>query len=122
MYPQYAQNPMRPSTIRSTTKYVAEPLEKKITRWLNNKDEINDQTVDLIYTERKEGILAAYDIRTDKWELAVEASDKVAQSYHNRREQKIGESTYDTMTPEQQEQFNKDFPQNKHAIKAAQQQ
>lgn len=30
-----------------------------------------------IYTERKDGVLPQYDIRTDRWELAQEAMDKV---------------------------------------------
>lgn len=30
-----------------------------------------------IYTERKDGVLPQYDIRTDRWDLAQEAMDKV---------------------------------------------
>ena len=30
----------------------------------------------IIYTERKDGVLPAYDIRTDRWEIAQEAMAK----------------------------------------------
>lgn len=34
----------------------------------------------LAYTERKDGVLAQYDIRTDRFELALQATSKVAAS------------------------------------------
>ena len=35
------------------------------------------ETAPLIYTPRKDGVIAAYDIRTDKWEIALDAMSKV---------------------------------------------
>ena len=34
----------------------------------------------LIYTPRKDGVIAAYDIRTDKWDVALDAMEKVNQT------------------------------------------
>ena len=41
----------------------------------------------LIYTERKEGVIPAYDVRTDRFEIAVEAMGKVVKSNIAKREQ-----------------------------------
>jgi hypothetical protein len=41
-----------------------------------------------IFTERKDGVQAQYDIRTDRWEVAVDAMDAVAGSLKAKREAK----------------------------------
>ena len=41
----------------------------------------------LIYTERKEGVIPAYDVRTDRFEIAIEAMGKVVKSNIAKREQ-----------------------------------
>lgn len=56
--------------------YEAETIEEKINRIVNNKEPITDGAP-IIYTERKQGVLPEYDIRTDRWEIAIEAMDKV---------------------------------------------
>ena len=44
-----------------------------------NNEPIGD-SAPLIYTPRKDGVIAAYDIRTDKWDIALEAMSKVNQT------------------------------------------
>lgn len=53
-----------------------ERLECKIERMTENNEPIGE-TAPLIYTPRKEGVIAAYDIRTDKWDIALDAMSKV---------------------------------------------
>lgn len=53
-----------------------ERLELKIDRMTQNNEPIGD-SAPLIYTPRKDGVVAAYDIRTDKWDVALEAMEKV---------------------------------------------
>ena len=53
-----------------------EQLIDKIRRMTENKEPITDGAP-LIYTEKKDGVIAGYDIRTDKWAVALEAMDKV---------------------------------------------
>lgn len=67
--------------------YIAEPLEQKMTRILNNKEPIKNE-LPIIHTGRNEGVKPEYDIRTDKWEIAAEAMDKITQSKLTKREQK----------------------------------
>ena len=52
-----------------------ERLELKIDRMTQNNEPIGD-SAPLIYTPRKDGVIAAYDIRTDKWDIALEAMQK----------------------------------------------
>lgn len=62
-------------------------LEQKIERMISNKEPIKDGAP-LIYTERKEGVRASTNIRTDRFEVAIEGMDKVAKSYQARREER----------------------------------
>lgn len=114
----YTKNIITKSTLRIKGKWFeGESIEKKISRILNNKEPIKDGAP-IIYTERKDGVLPQYDIRSDRQELAIEAKEYSTKSHLAKRELGIGERTYDTMTTEQQTEFNKKFPKNKHAIAA----
>ena len=53
-----------------------ETIELKITRLLENKEPIDDGAP-VIYTARKDGVDPAYNIRTDRFEIAAEIMDKV---------------------------------------------
>lgn len=59
-----------------TTLLEGERLELKIDRMTQNNEPIGD-SAPLIYTARKDGVIAAYDIRTDKWDIALDAMEKV---------------------------------------------
>lgn len=62
-----------------TTLVEGERLELKIDRMTQNNEPIGD-SAPLIYTPRKDGVIAAYDIRTDKWDIALNAMEKVNQT------------------------------------------
>jgi len=51
-----------------------ELIEEKVARLTQEKSPINDGAP-IIYTERKDGVLPAYDIRTDRWEIAQAAME-----------------------------------------------
>lgn len=102
--------------VTANTSYEGETIEEKVNRITNNKEPIKDGAP-LIYTERSKGVEPQYDIRTDRFEIAIEAMDKVSATYSAQREQRIGEKSYDTMTGEQQTEFNTKFPKNRHAGK-----
>lgn len=52
-----------------------ELIEEKVKRLTQEKTPVDD-SAPIIYTERKDGVLPAYDIRTDRWAIAQEAMDK----------------------------------------------
>lgn len=64
-----------------------ETLEDKIDRMVNNKEPMNKEGAPIIYTERKEGVKAGYNIRTDRWDVAIDGMDKVHKSAIARREE-----------------------------------
>lgn len=62
-------------------------LETQIERMIQNKEPITNAEA-LIYTERKEGVKPEMNIRTDRFEIAIEATDKIQRSYSARREER----------------------------------
>ena len=64
-----------------------ERIETKIERVVHNNEPIKDGAP-LIYTDRKEGVKASTNIRTDRFDVALDATDKIARSYKARREDK----------------------------------
>lgn len=60
------------SQIRTGMKVEGESIEMKVERIVLNKEPIKDGAPE-IYTDRNEGVIAAYNVRTDRWEIACEA-------------------------------------------------
>lgn len=77
--------------------YTGETIEAKIARIINNKEPIKDGAP-IIYTDRKDGILPALDIRTDRFELAIEGMDHVAKTHLAKREEAGKAPTTETKT------------------------
>lgn len=53
-----------------------ETIETKVTRIVENKEPITDGAP-IIYTKRDDGVIPAYNIRTDKWEIAQASMDAI---------------------------------------------
>lgn len=62
--------------ILCTEIYEGERIEDKINRILQSNEPITDGAP-IVYTEYKDGVRPEYNLRTDKFELAIEAMDKV---------------------------------------------
>ena len=56
-----------------------ESIETKVRRITENNEPITDGAP-IIYTNRDDGVLPAYNIRTDRWEIAQQAMDAVNQA------------------------------------------
>lgn len=108
----YKYNKPNKTSISVNKSYQGYRIEEKLERMLNNKEPLTEGA-QIMYTERKDGVSPAMDIRTDRWEYAVEARDKIAKSKLATREQAIGERSFDTMTDEQKVEFHQKFPDNK---------
>lgn len=76
------------SNLSGVKSYNAESIERKVERILSNKEPIKDGAP-IIYTERKDGVLPSCNIRTDRFEVAVDAMDKVTASHIAKREAKV---------------------------------
>ena len=75
------------SKLTSVECVEGEPIELKIQRITSNKEPIKDGAPE-IFTERKEGVKSAYNIRTDRWEIAADAMSKVEGSIQAKRDAK----------------------------------
>lgn len=53
-----------------------ETIETKIKRIVENKEPISD-TAPIIYTNRDDGVIAGFNIRTDRFDVALAAMDNV---------------------------------------------
>lgn len=67
------------SNIRNIDYLEGETIEIKIARILANNEPITDGAP-LIYNEREDGVNADTNIRTDRWEVALQANDIVTKS------------------------------------------
>ena len=56
-----------------------ESIETKVSRITENNEPITDGAP-IIYTNREDGVLPAYNIRTDRWDVAQAAMDAVNQA------------------------------------------
>lgn len=76
--------------IKSVETYEGETIETKVARIVQEKAPITDGAP-IIYTDRKEGVLPAYNVRTDRWDIAENAMDKVNAAKMAKRENNFGE-------------------------------
>lgn len=63
-----------PNYMGSVESFEGESIEKKVSKLLENNEPITDGAP-IIFTEKKDGVLPQYDIRTDKWGIAQSAMD-----------------------------------------------
>lgn len=78
------------TTIRKSVTSEGETIEQKVERIIVNKEPIED-SAPIIYQPRKDGVRPEYDIRTDRFEVAIDAMDKVSKSRVAKRENYLKE-------------------------------
>ena len=72
----FAKPKYNSTSIRVNTSTEAEHFHIKLQKMIDNKEPI-DATAPIIYTARKDGVIPQYDIRADKWDIAMEARSEV---------------------------------------------
>lgn len=65
--------------LKSVEIYEGESIETKCARILQDKEPITD-TAPIIYTAKEDGVLPAYNIRTDRFDVAMDAYDKITRT------------------------------------------
>lgn len=83
--------PIRRATqLRGVESYEAESIERKLQRLMVggkiSEDRIEAKSP-LIYTPRAEGVNPEYNIKTSKWDVALDAMDKQAAYIRGKREE-----------------------------------
>ena len=95
----YKQNSLSKTTIQVNKSTEGETIEKKIRRIVNNKEPIKDGAP-IVYTERKDGVQPQYNIRTDRFEIAVDKLDYVSRAAEARRQSGIAARAKEGMDKE----------------------
>lgn len=73
--------------------YQADPREVKLRKIINGEsNNMEDGVFPTIYTEKKDGVQPEFDIRTDRFEVAIDAMDKINQSTANQIAKNRGET------------------------------
>lgn len=81
----YSNKTSNATGFRVNNSVEGETIENKIERIVTQKEPIKDGA-EKIYTDRKEGVKPAYNIRTDRFELAVEGMDSIHRSALAKRD------------------------------------
>lgn len=101
----YKKQKIQPTRLNINKSYEGETLENKIERIMSNKEPIKDGAP-RIYTERKDGVQPQYNIRTDRWEIAVETAGIVDKHFKAKREERLGEKAKEGMKKENENEKN----------------
>lgn len=71
----YKRPSFRKTSITNSSIEVGQMIHDKVKAVIEQGESL--QEAPLIYTDKADGIMAGYNIRTDKWEIAIEAMDKI---------------------------------------------
>lgn len=111
----YKKRNPKTSTLKGRPSLEGESIEAKMRRVMNNKEPIQDGAP-LVFTDREEGVLPSMDIRTDKFEQAMDYTDSMTKTHLTKRDERLGAKTYDTMSEAQRQEFHTKFPDNKFSL------
>lgn len=94
---------------RTDEDIVGEELITKIRRVLDENEPLTDGAP-LIYTPKEKGVIPEYNIRTDKWQLAMGAMDRVSEyklsEYMKKSELKTEEGNNELNNPTKTNETN----------------
>lgn len=82
--------------------YEGELLEDKVKRITENNEPISDGAP-LVYTKRADGVRPEYNVRTDKWDVAIETMDKVSQAKKNKIKENMNKGLTEPKTEQKTE-------------------
>lgn len=83
----YRATKAKSTSLRVNKSYQGERIEEKVQRITSNKEPIKDGAP-LVFTERKDGVMAAYNPRTDRFEVAIDAMNVVTKSHQAKRQER----------------------------------
>ena len=79
------------SRLKTTEAFEGESLEEKIRRVTETNAPI-EAVSPMYYNERKDGVQAGTNIRTDKFDVALKAMDSIAQGVRQKRNERLQNS------------------------------
>ena len=92
----YRQNPKVRTSLKGNNKQLqGETIESKMARMMQQGADMNDVS-ELIFTERKDGVIPETDVRHDRWETAIEAVDLGSKAHLAKRDERHNPKTDET--------------------------
>lgn len=76
----------------TTEEFEGTALEDKVRRVIESGEPV-EAVSPMVYTERKDGVRPDTNIRTDKWEVAQEAMNSIADGIRQKRQEKLIEKS-----------------------------
>lgn len=80
---------MAKTSLRVNESVEGRSIEEKLYETIYNKEPIDNTVGAKAYNERKDGVIASRDIRTDKFEIAAEGMAKAAELKRSGREKRL---------------------------------
>lgn len=77
-------------------------IENKVARMVSNEEPIND-SVPLFYGSAKDGVRPEYNIRTDRFQIAMEAHDKISSYEKSQYLKRVNGSEEPPKEPKEEE-------------------
>lgn len=84
---RYAQ-----TSLCTTEAFEGESIEEKVRRTTETKAPI-EAVSPMVYTERKDGVRKDTNIRTDKWDVAQQAMQSIADGVRTKRNERMNAKT-----------------------------
>jgi hypothetical protein len=84
----YRYKKAKQSLVKRSETTEGETIENKVERMVHNKEPIKDGAIPQ-YSERKDGVMAGWNIRTDKWEVATDAVGAINKSREAKSQAKM---------------------------------
>ena len=92
----YRQNPRVRTSLKGNNKQLqGETIESKMARMMQQGADMKDVS-ELIFTERKDGVIPETDVRHDRWETAIEAVDLGSKAHLAKRDERHNPKTDET--------------------------
>jgi len=66
-----------------------DPIERQLEKIINQEEEM-DESAELIYTKREDGVLSEYNPRADMWDIAQEIQEEKGKMRVLKRESRVG--------------------------------
>lgn len=83
--------------------YEGERIEDKVSRITENNEPISDGAP-IVFTKRSDGVRPEYNIRTDKWDIALDSMEKVNTAKRNKIKENMKKGLPPKTEEEQQEE------------------
>lgn len=80
----YKKTPANITTMKVNKSFEGESIEQKLNRIISNKEPIKD-TMPMVYTDRRDGVVPEFDPRRDKFEEMIDARDTVTKNQLAKR-------------------------------------